>query len=127
MIQGILKRLAASFRNISIAGRSKNLRGLGQGTGQRPNSLRALLTMTFLAFLGAAFAIVMQAIQPPPSEPTLQKDAAELASLERQSEGDDLHTEGRGVPIREQPPWPAYRFGAPERQVAEAGRHRYIR
>ena len=83
--------------------------------------------MVFLAFLGAALAIAMQAIHPPPSGLTLQKDAAELASLERESEVDDLHTEGRGVPIRELPPWRAYRFGAPERQVAEAGRHRSIR
>ena len=127
MIQGIPKRLAASFRNISIAGRSKNLRDLGQGRGRRPNLLPALLTMTFLAFLGAALAIVMQAFYPPPSELTLQKDAAELASLERRSEVGDSHTEGRSLPIRELPHWRAYRFGAPERQVAEAGRHRSTR
>jgi len=123
MIQGTLKRLAASFRNISTAGRSKNLRGLGQGRSRRPNPLPALLTMIFLAFLGAALAIAMQAIHPPPSGPTLQKDAAELASLERRSGVDDSQTEGRGVPARERPPWRAYRFGAPETEVAEAGRH----
>ena len=79
--------------------------------------------MVFLAFLGAALAIAMQAIHPPPSGLTPQKDAAELASLERRSEVDDSHAEGRGVPIRERPQWRAYRFGAPERRVAEAGRH----
>ena len=78
--------------------------------------------MVFLAFLGAALAIAMQAIHPPPSGLTLQKDAAELASLERRSEVDDSHAEGRGVPIRERPQWRAYRFGAPERRVAGAGR-----
>jgi len=54
-----------------------------------------LLATGLLASLGVALVILIQEIHPAPDKLTLQKDASELASVEKQSRKEDSHIDAR--------------------------------
>jgi hypothetical protein len=57
-----------------------------------------LLATGLFALLGVTLVILIQDIHPAPDKLTLQKDASELANLEKQSRMDDSHIEARTLP-----------------------------
>ena len=83
-----------------------NNRALGRSKShsQRPESswhpgpIQVLLATGSLAFLSVISLLLMQDIHPVPTKVTLQKDAAELASVEMQSRLSDSHPETRSLP-----------------------------
>jgi hypothetical protein len=60
-----------------------------------PDRIQMLLATGLFASLGVTLVILSQGIHPAPDKLTLQKDASELASLEKQSRMDDTHIEAR--------------------------------
>ena len=64
----------------------------------RPEPIQMLLAIGLFASLGVTLVILIQGIHPAPDKLTLQKDASELASLEKQSRIDDSHLEARTLP-----------------------------
>ena len=65
------------------------------GKNWRPNPIQMLLATGLFATLGVTLVILIGDIHPAPDKLTLQKDASELASLEKQSRMDDSHIEAR--------------------------------
>jgi hypothetical protein len=63
-----------------------------------PGPVQMLLATGLFASLGVTLAILIQDIHPAPDKLTLQKDASELASLEKQSRMNDSHLEARTLP-----------------------------
>ena len=60
-----------------------------------PGPVQMLLATGLFASLGVTLAILTQDIHPAPDKLTLQKDASELASLEKQSRMNDSHIKAR--------------------------------
>ena len=67
---------------------SGNLQTIRTGRRWPLNPIQAVLATGFLAFLGVALVILIQNIHPAPNKLTLREDAAELASLQRESRMD---------------------------------------
>lgn len=86
-------------RNIAFLARSKSLRTAIEARRWRPDPIRMLLVIGFLAFLGVALVILIQSIHPAPDKYTLEKDKAELASLDAQSRVDHSHIEEQSLPL----------------------------
>src|SRR5215469_11956613 len=63
-----------------------------------PNRIQLLLVIGLFASLCVTLVILIQDIHPAPDKLTLQKDASELASLEKQSGMEDSHIEARTLP-----------------------------
>jgi len=63
-----------------------------------PNPIQMLLATGLFASLGVTLVILIQGIHPAPDKLTLQKDASELASLEKQSRMEDSQIEARTLP-----------------------------
>jgi hypothetical protein len=63
-----------------------------------PGPTQAVLTAGSLAFLCVISLLLMLDIHPPPTELTIQSDAAELVRLETQLGVGDSHTETRSLP-----------------------------
>jgi hypothetical protein len=76
--------------NIAIFERSKKLWATRTGRRWHPGPIQTLLATGLSAFLGVTLVILAQDIHPAPDKLTLQKDAAELASLETHSRMDSL-------------------------------------
>lgn len=92
------QKLGVPARNIPILGRPKISRPIRTGRGRRPGPIQTLLATGLSGFLGVALVILILGIHPAPDKLMLQKDAAELASLETQSRLDDSHTEAPSLP-----------------------------
>jgi hypothetical protein len=90
--------LAVPPRNKRMLARSGKLRTIRAGRRWRPDPIHTLLATGFLAVLGVTLVILIQNIHSPPGRLTLQKDAAELASLERQSRLDAASGEAGNQP-----------------------------
>jgi hypothetical protein len=60
-----------------------------------PDPMQMLVATGLFASLGVTLVILIQNIHPGPDKLTLQKDASELASLEKQSRMDDSHLKAR--------------------------------
>ena len=63
-----------------------------------PNPIQMLLASVLFASFGVALLILIQNIHPAPDKLTLQQDASELASLEKQSRMDESQIEARTLP-----------------------------
>ena len=68
------------------------------GRNWHPDPIQVLLAIGLFASLGVTLVILIQDIHPAPDKLTLQKDASELASLQKQSRMDDSHIEARTLP-----------------------------
>lgn len=68
------------------------------GRRWRPGPIQLLLATGFLAAIGVILVILIQDIHPAANKFTLQKDAAELASLERKSSIDVARVEAGSLP-----------------------------
>jgi hypothetical protein len=91
------ERVAVPPRNIPIRRRSKDLHSSRSVSSWRLGPIQTTLLATGpLAFL--CVILVIQNIHPAPDKLTLQKDAAELASLETQSRKDDRQIKARTSP-----------------------------
>jgi hypothetical protein len=91
--------VAVPPRNISILRRSKNLHSRRSVGRKRLGPIQTtLLAAGSLAFLCVILVILVQNIHPAPDKLTLQKDAAELASMETQSRKEDRQIEARTSP-----------------------------
>jgi hypothetical protein len=73
------------------------MRTVRTGRSWRPDPVQTLLAIGLSASLCVTLVILIQDIHPAPDKLTLQKDAAELASLESQSRMDDSPTEPRSL------------------------------
>ena len=69
------------------------------GRSWHPGPIQVLLATGSLAFLSVISLLLMEDIHPAPTKLTLQKDAAELARLERQLRLSDSHPETRSLPL----------------------------
>jgi len=69
-----------------------------RGRNWRPDPIQILLAIGLFASLCVTLVILIQDIHPAPDKLTLQKDASELASLEKQSRMEDSHSEARTLP-----------------------------
>jgi hypothetical protein len=98
-IEKASESLAVPTRNIPILRRSKNLHSRRSVGSKRFDPIRTTLPATgSLAFLCVILVILVQNIRPAPDKLTLQRDAAELASLETQSRKGDCQIEARNTP-----------------------------
>jgi hypothetical protein len=70
-----------------------NLPAGGAARGWRLDRTEMLLTAGGTAFLCVIFGVLMQFIRPAPDKLTIQKDSAELARVEAQTQADHIHTE----------------------------------
>src|SRR6516164_10809291 len=73
------------------------MNGSATRTGRNwcPDPMQILLATGLFASLGVTLVIAIQNIHPGPDKLTLQKDASELASLEKQSRMNDSHIKAR--------------------------------
>ena len=73
------------------------MNGSATRTGRNwcPDPMQILLATGLFASLGVTLVILIQNIHPGPDKLTLQKDASELASLEKQSRMNDSHIKAR--------------------------------
>jgi hypothetical protein len=85
-------------RKIPILDRAKNLRTTRTGRSWRPGPIQTLAATGLSAFLCVTLVMLIQNIHLTPDKITLQKDAAELASLETQSRMDYSRAEARSLP-----------------------------
>ena len=93
------QKFGVPSRNIAFLARSKSLRTAREVRRWRPDPIRILLVTGFLAVLGVPLVILIPDIHPTPDKHTLEKDKAELASLETQSGMDHSHIAAQSLSL----------------------------
>ena len=90
----------AALRATGVHCKASYMNASATRTGRNwcPGPVQILLATGLFASLGVTLVISIQNIHPAPDRLTLQKDASELASLEKQSRMDDSHIEARTLP-----------------------------
>ena len=93
------RRFGVRSRNIAVLARSENVRTSREVRSWPPDPIRILLVTGALAFIGVTLVILIQDIHPAPDKHTLEKDAAELASLDTQSHMGHSYIEAQSLSL----------------------------